>query len=91
MKHGNLRVADLARWFARPDGTVRGWVKRHLNPSGSEMDVEHIHRLLDRLETLIQQKSGFPLRVGLSPAQRRERLMKVRSPCLVSPPHTSQD
>jgi hypothetical protein len=78
MRNGNLRVADLARWFARPHGTVRGWVKRSLNPGGSDLDVEHIHNLLDLLETMIKRKTGFPLPIGLSPRERETRVLQTR-------------
>jgi hypothetical protein len=78
MRHGNLRVADLARWFGRPHATVRGWVLRKLNPSGSELDVEHIHSLLGLLETLIKARKRFPLPLGLKPADRKTWLAQTR-------------
>ena len=53
MRLGNLTVADLARWFERPDPTVRGWVKGR-RIGGPYGDVEDVRRRLEKLEKLIQ-------------------------------------
>jgi hypothetical protein len=91
MRNGNLRVADLARWFGRPHGTVRGWAlprnnRAAMHPSGSEPDVEHVHRLLELLELMIRKKAGFPLALGLTPSDRRDNLMGIRAKVMEAKP-----
>lgn len=78
---GNLHVADLARWFDRPDATVRGWVERGTKPGGGPIDKAHAAALLGLLEVLVKQKRGFPI-PRLSPSKRIEHLMHIRSRCL---------
>lgn len=58
---GNLRVADLARWFERSDPTVRGWVERGHAPADAPIDRNDIERRLKALEGLIRKKDGFPV------------------------------
>ena len=77
MKVGNLRIADLARWFDRPHATVSTWVKEGRQPSGGPTDVEHFHALLNLLEQLISKKKGFPV-PRLSPARRIEHVSGIR-------------
>lgn len=78
MKHGNLRVSDLARWFVRRHSTVRGWVVDGKVPGGTEADIEFVEIWLTRLETKIARKTaGFPV-PRLSPAQRIKHLAAVR-------------
>lgn len=48
MRNGNLRVADLARWFDRPYTTVREWVLHGREPGKS--DKGYIERRLYKLE-----------------------------------------
>lgn len=57
---GNLTVADLARWFERPDPTVRGWVKGGSvgGPSGDKKDIE---QRLRKMETLLELKKRLPI------------------------------
>ena len=74
---GNLRTADLARWFEKPHATVREWVKNGRAPSGGPVDVQHIHNMLDRLELLLIQKRGLPV-PRLSPQKRIEHLQDMR-------------
>lgn len=77
MKVGNLRVADLARWFDRPHPTVSTWVKQGRQPSGGPTDVEHFHALLDLLEQLVKKNKGFPV-PRLSPGARIEHVSEIR-------------
>lgn len=50
MREGNLRVADLARWFDRRHSTIRGWVIDGRTPAGTIIDVKEIIDLTARLE-----------------------------------------
>ena len=77
MKRGNLRVADLARWFDRPHPTVRGWALKGTRPGGGPHDVEHVTQLLGLLETLIKKRKGFPL-PRLSPRARKSYITEMR-------------
>lgn len=74
MQDGNLRVADLARWFARPDPTIRGWVMRGVMPAGAPKDIEDVERRLAALEALIRRRQVLPLAPRLSPSERISRL-----------------
>ena len=78
MRRGNLRVADLARWFERPHPTVRGWAYLGIRPGGGPHDVEQVHVLLKTLEFLIQKKKGFPM-PRLSPRLRKKHLGDIRA------------
>ena len=78
MRRGNLRVADLARWFDRPHPTVRGWALGTHRPSGGPHDVEHVGELLTLLETLIRTKRGFPV-PRLSPRSRKQHILDIRA------------
>lgn len=69
MRHGNMTVADLARWFGRPDPTVRGWIAHGGGVGGPVQDVEAIERDLVQLETAIKEQRGFPV-PRLSPLDR---------------------
>lgn len=60
LKKGNLTVADLARWFARPDPTVREWVKGG-TVNGPPGDLESILVRLRRMEELIKKGKLFPV------------------------------
>lgn len=77
MKHGNLRRSDLARWFIRPDSTMRGWVVDGKVPSGTEADVAYVSQWLWLLESKIKQKRGFPV-PRMSPSERIKHLATVR-------------
>lgn len=76
-KKGNLRVADLARWFEKPHATVSEWVKNGRQPTAAPGDLEFINNSLGRLEDLIAQKRGFPV-PRLSPQQRIAHLDAVK-------------
>lgn len=77
LRDGNLRVADLARWFDVPHPTVRGWVVDGWNPGGGPRDQAYIYRMLDVLELCINQKRGFPI-PRLSPRGRIAHLAEIR-------------
>lgn len=77
MKGGNLRVADLARWFGRPDPTVRQWVNYGVLPSGGAHDRDDIERQLTALEKSIKAGKHLPLAKRLSPADRIQRLTEA--------------
>lgn len=81
MQAGNLTVADLARWFDRPDPTVRGWVANGGQPAGGPLDILETYNLLETLEHLIKRKRDFPL-PRLSPSQRIDRLRKIQQQAL---------
>lgn len=76
MKRGNLRVADLARWFDRPHPTVRGWALKGTRPGGGPHDIEHVGELLSILEKLISARKGFPL-PRLSPRARKQHITNI--------------
>ena len=77
LQGGNLTVADLARWFDRPDPTVRGWVVNGGEPGGGPLDVQHIYVMLKELERLVKGGQRLPL-PRLSPSERIARLKKIR-------------
>lgn len=52
LEAGNLRVADLARWFDRPYSTVNSWMLGH-EPMGPPGDVREVMDALVRLEAAI--------------------------------------
>lgn len=60
MRDGNLTVADLARWFGRPDPTVRGWVRGE-NPRGAQLDIAYTEARMALLETRIRKRQGLPV------------------------------
>ena len=76
----NLTVAELARWFDRPDPTVRAWVRGDAAPGGPPLDVEHATAMLGLLETLVSR--------GKLPAPRMKReeraawLARLRETCV---------
>ena len=74
---GNLTVADLARWFDRPDPTVRGWVENGGQPGGGPLDIKQAHDLLATLEKLIRGGKNLPL-PRLPPSERLKRLRDLR-------------
>lgn len=78
MAGGNLRVADLARWFERPHATVRSWVNDGYQPAGGPMDRDNILRQLSALELLVAKKYRFPV-PRLSPKERIEYMGTIRA------------
>ena len=83
MQVGNLRVADLARWFGRPHATVRGWVEQGIEPGGGPLDIKHIHALLDLLEAAAKPKRNgpklLPVPIGYGPKDRKTYLSDLRA------------
>lgn len=77
MHDGNLSVADLARWFDRPDPTVRGWV-RGGRVGGAQLDSAMIEAELAGLELRIKKRRGFPV-PPLTPTNRIDYLTKLRN------------
>lgn len=77
LRDGNLRLADLARWFDVPYPTVRGWLVDGWDPRGGPQDRDYIYRMLNVLELRISQKRGFPL-PRMSPSERIAHLEAVR-------------
>lgn len=69
---GNLRVADLARWFDRPYSTVNSWKMGH-KPMGPPGDVREVFATLVQIEEAIRQKQ-IPLPV--MPSSRRLMFLK---------------
>ncbi len=69
MRNGNLRVADLTRWFDRPDPTVRGWVNG-VKPAGAPHDQTDVEDRLKNLEKLVAGKVKFPIPPRTSAAKR---------------------
>ena len=78
MAGGNLRVADLARWFERPHSTVTSWVNDGWEPAGGPQDVEAVMRLLTVLEVLIKRHASFPV-PRLSSKDRIEYMGTIRA------------
>jgi hypothetical protein len=77
LKKGNLRTADLARWFEKPHATVAEWVKKGRNPTAAPHDLEFIIEMLETLEKLVEQKRGFPV-PRMRPSQRIEYMEAVK-------------
>ena len=78
MAGGNLRVADLARWFERPHATVRSWVNDGYQPNGGPHDNKAILSALEKLERLVAGKRLFPV-PRLAPRKRIEYLGTIRA------------
>lgn len=77
LRGGNLTVADLARWFHRPDPTVRGWVNNGGEPGGAPLDVKEVYAGLIILEQLIRRSKKLPL-PRLAPSERLQQLAKIK-------------
>ena len=78
LKHGNLTVADLSRWFGRPHPTVRGWIAKGFDPRGGPHDVDYIFSMLDALELLIRKRKELPLQRGIGRAARIKHIERLR-------------
>lgn len=61
MREGNLTGADLARWFGRPDPTVRGWINDERQFRGAALDQAYVKAQLAKLEKLLGRKQGLPV------------------------------
>lgn len=77
LRDGNLRVADLARWFDRPDPTVRGWVNGG-EVGSAPLDAAMIEAVMVDLEKRIRKGRGFPV-PRLSPLARIQYLTKEKA------------
>ncbi len=77
LDHGNLTVADLARWLERPHPTVRGWVMGG-NLGGPTLDAAYVIAEVVRLEKLIKHKRGLPV-PRMSARKRRAYMTELRS------------
>jgi hypothetical protein len=58
MDLGNLRVADVARWFGRRHSTVRGWVVDGREPAGTAADVRLLFARLNELQDFVREMRG---------------------------------
>ena len=76
MRDGNLTGADLARWFGRPDPTVRGWISGDHELGGAPLDVADIETRLAKLEGLLKKKQGLPV-PRLTPSERIKHLARL--------------
>jgi hypothetical protein len=76
MKDGNLTGADLARWFDRPDPTVRGWIRGY-ELRGPPLDAAYVEAQLDKLERLLKRKQGLPV-PRMAPGKRIEHLNRLK-------------
>jgi hypothetical protein len=77
MRDGNLTGADLARWFDRPDPTVRGWISGTHGLGGPQLDTAYIEAQLDKLERCLKKKQGLPV-PRMVPAKRIEYLQQLK-------------
>lgn len=59
MDLGNLRVADVARWFGRRHSTVRGWVVDGREPAGTAADVRALFQRLNELGDFVRERRGI--------------------------------
>ena len=73
---GNLTVADLARWFERPDPTVRGWVAG-IGLGGGPLDAAYVMAQLGLLEKRVRKHQGFPV-PRMSPSKRIAYLQEIK-------------
>ena len=78
MRDGNLTGADLARWFDRPDPTVRGWISGSHDLGGAQLDAAYVEAQLNKLERLLKKKQGLPV-PRLTPAKRIEHLNDLKN------------
>ena len=77
MRDGNLTGADLARWFDRPDPTVRGWISGDHELSGPALDVAFVEAQLVKLERLLKQNKGLPV-PRMVPTKRIAHLNRLK-------------
>lgn len=78
LRDGNLRTADLARWFGVPYPTVREWIVNGRTPARTPQDREGILKSLAVLETRIKNRRGFPF-PRMTASERIARLMDLRA------------
>lgn len=73
MERGNLRVADVARWFRRRHSTVRGWVVDGREPAGTPADLRALYKRLNKLSERVsayRQRTSAELRAWIKLDQR---------------------
>jgi hypothetical protein len=75
-KLASLTPADLSIWFARPYGTIRGWLEQGYEPWGPNGDVAR--HMLDLLEAAIKKHNGLPVPTHLTPVQRRAHVQQIK-------------
>ena len=75
-KNASLTPSDLSIWFARPYGTIRGWLEQGYEPWGPNGDAART--MLSHLEDALKRHDGFPVPVHLTPVQRREHVKRIR-------------
>jgi hypothetical protein len=78
MQAGNLTGADLARWFDRPDPTVRGWISGDHDLGGAQLDVAYVEAQLTKLEGLLKKDRGLPV-PRLTPSKRIAYMRKLKN------------
>jgi hypothetical protein len=78
MRDGNLTGADLARWFDRPDPTVRGWINGSHELGGAQLDIAYVEAQLDKLERLLAKKKGLPV-PRMTPGMRIEHMRGLKA------------
>jgi len=71
MERGNLRVADVARWFGRRHSTARGWVVDGREPAGTPADLRALFARLNELNAEIARSRS------LTSYQLRERIAQL--------------
>lgn len=75
-RRGNLRDADLARWFGRRQSTIAGWLGGR-EPSGTPADLRGLFAELTKLEGMIGSK-WLPLADYVSASHRIAYLAKLK-------------
>lgn len=75
-RRGNLRDADLARWFGRRQSTIAGWLDGR-EPSGTPADLRGLFSELTKLEGMIEAKR-LPLSQYASAPNRIAYLEKLK-------------
>jgi len=78
MREGNLTGADLARWFERPDPTVRCWIKGTKPMRGASLDIAYVEAKLAKLETMLAKRRGLPV-PRLTPTERIKHVNGLKS------------
>lgn len=71
LRDGNLRVADLGRWYDRRHSTVSGWLAGSA-VTGAPLDVEQVYKQTDALEAAIKARE---LPLPKMPAARRLKFL----------------
>lgn len=76
MVGGNLRAADLARWFDRRNSTVQGWLQGR-EPAGPASEIRELFARLVKLEDRIRSRKGLPV-PRMSATARIEYIEQLR-------------